>query len=153
MANTYTQVHVQFVIAVKFREALIAPAWEKQLYSYISGIIRNHGHKPLAVNGMPDHVHVFAGIHPSESMSTLMQTVKGESSEWINKQGFTRHYFRWQEGYGAFSYARSQVPAVFSYVLRQKEHHQTKSFLDEYKKLLVLFEIEYDPKYIFCEPK
>jgi REP element-mobilizing transposase RayT len=93
MGNTYTQLHIQFVFAVKFREALIDGSWEQRLYQYITGIVQNHDHKLIAVNGMPDHLHVFVGLHPVQSISDLMKTVKGESSEWINKEGFTAKSF------------------------------------------------------------
>jgi putative transposase len=102
MANTYTQLHIQFVFAVQNRMSLIQPAWENELFKYITGIVQNHKHKMIAINGMPDHVHVFVGLHPTQSISNLMQVVKGESSEWINQKGFALGKFQWQEGYGAF---------------------------------------------------
>jgi REP element-mobilizing transposase RayT len=102
MANSYTQLHIQFVFAVQNRESLIQPHWEEELYKYITGIAKNHKHKMIAINGMPDHIHIFMGLHPSQSISTLMQIVKGESSEWINTKRFVQGKFNWQEGYGAF---------------------------------------------------
>ena len=101
---------------------------------------------------MQDHVHIFAGIHPTQSIATLMQVVKGESSEWINQKKLSRNKFRWQEGYAAFTYAKSQVRTVYDYVLNQKEHHQTKTFLQEYTQFLDAFDVEYDMKYIFSPP-
>jgi len=109
MPNTYTQIHIQCVMAVKFRQSLIGAAWKEQLHKYITGIVQNHGHKMIAINSMPDHLHLFIGFRPNQSLSDLMRLVKGESSEWINKQQFTPSAFRWQEGYGAFSYSRSHV--------------------------------------------
>jgi REP element-mobilizing transposase RayT len=153
MANTYTQLHIQFVFAVKYRMCLIHPSWEDELYKYITGIVQNHKHKMLAVNGMPDHIHVFVGLHPTESISSLMQTVKGESSEWINTKGFVKGRFQWQEGYGAFSYTRRHVKMIIDYVLNQKEHHRRKSFLEEYREFLKEFEIDFDERYIFKEPE
>jgi putative transposase len=149
MANTYTQLHVQFVFAVQNRRSLIQPAWEEELFKYMTGIVKNHKHKMIAINGMPDHVHLFVGLHPAQSISDLMQFVKGESSEWINKKGFVSGKFRWQEGYGAFSYGHSQVEQVYRYVMNQKEHHKSRTFQNEYTELLKKFEVPFDERYIF----
>jgi len=149
MANTFTQLHIQFVFAVKNRASLIQSSWEEELYKYITGIVKNHKHKMIAINGMPDHLHVFVGLHPSQSISSLMQVVKGESSEWINEKGFVKGKFQWQEGYGAFSYGHSQVGKVYDYVMNQKQHHKKRTFLEEYRELLKKFEISFDEQYIF----
>jgi len=122
------------------------------LYQYIIGIIQNNGHRVLAINDMPDHVHVFFGMRPDQSLSDLMRKVKGESSEWINLQKFTTSSFRWQEGYGAFSYSKSQISAVCHYIETQEQHHAKKTFLDEYQEVLKAFDVAYDPQYIFKEP-
>lgn len=153
MSNTYTQIHIQCVMAVKYRQSLIAPEWKEQLHKYITGIVQNHGHKMIAINSMPDHLHMFFGFRPNQSLSDLMRQVKGESSEWINLQQFTPAVFRWQEGYGAFSYSRSHVQKVTSYVLNQDEHHRKQTFLEEYREFLKQFEIEYGERYIFKEPE
>ncbi|CAN5148836.1 hypothetical protein BH09BAC6_BH09BAC6_28400 [soil metagenome] len=153
MANTYTQIHIQCVMAVKFRQSLIQPEWKNQLHKYITGIVQNNEHKMLAINNMPDHLHLFIGFRPNQSLSDLMRMVKGESSEWINKQGFTPAIFRWQEGYGAFSYSRSHVKKVTEYVLNQEEHHRKKTFLEEYQEFLKQFEVDYDERYIFTLPQ
>src|SRR5690606_12559089 len=120
MANTYTQLYIQFVFAVQDRMNLIQPSWEEELYKYITGIVKNHKHKLIFINGMPDHIHLLVGLHPVESVSTLMQIVKGESSESINNRKFVIGKFRWQEGYGAFSYSQSQLNQVYNYVMNQK---------------------------------
>jgi putative transposase len=148
MANTYTQLYIQFVFAVQNRISLIQPSWEDELYKYITGIVQNHKHKLIAVNGMPDHLHLFVGLHPTQSISNLMQIVKGESSEWINKKHFVKGAFRWQEGYGAFSYSRSALHNVYIYIKNQKEHHEKTTFIDEYKNMLDEYEIDYDAQYI-----
>ena len=149
LANTYTQLHIQFVFAVQNRISLIQTSWEEELFKYTTGIVKNHKHKMIAINGMPDHLHLFVGLHPTQSISSLMQIVKGESSEWINKKEFVKGKFQWQEGYGAFSYGHSQVNQVYSYVMNQKEHHNKRSFLEEYTELLQKFDVPFDPKYIF----
>ncbi len=149
MANTYTQIHIQCVFAVQNRDCIIRNVWKDELYKYISGVIQNNGHKILAINGMPDHVHVFFGMRPVQSLSDLMQDVKGDSSRWINEKGFVKTKFSWQEGYGAFSYSKSHVNNVISYIRNQEEHHRKKTFIEEYNELLEKFEVEYDQRYIF----
>jgi REP element-mobilizing transposase RayT len=98
---------------------------------------------------MPDHLHLFVGMHPTQSISCFMQVVKGESSEWINTMGFIAGKFQWQEGYGAFSYGKSQIKIVHQYIMDQKRHHQKTSFVSEYKSLLMKFDIPFDEKCIF----
>lgn len=149
MPNTYTQIHIQFVFAVKFRNGLISPSFKEELYQYISGILKHYNHKLLAMNGMPDHLHIFIGMRPTQSISDLMQDIKGNSSKWINEKKFLKIKFEWQEGYGAFSYSKSHVNTVIEYIKNQEEHHKKESFRDEYLKFLKAFEIEYDERYIF----
>ncbi|MFD2941661.1 IS200/IS605 family transposase [Flavobacterium notoginsengisoli] len=151
MANTYTQLHIQFVFAVKYRKALIAPEWKDKLHKYITGIIQSHQHKMLCINSMPDHIHIFIGMRPTQSISSLMQNVKSETTKWIKEQNLCTN-FAWQEGYGAFSYSRSHVPNVIRYIENQEQHHKQETFLEEYQKQLRAFEIEYDDRYIFKEP-
>ena len=149
MANTYTQIHIHSVFAVQNRKCLIDNSWKDELYKYISGIIRNNNHKLLQINGMPDHIHIFFGMRPAQALSDLIKEIKGKSSEWINKKEFLRDHFSWQAGYGAFSYAKSQIPNVIRYIQNQELHHKKKSFTDEYKDFLKAFGIDYDAKYIF----
>ena len=152
MANTYTQVHIQFVFAVKHRDGLVHSSFKDELYQYIAGIIKYHNHKLLAINGMPDHIHIFIGMRPTQSISDLLQDIKGNSSKWINEKKFLKVKFEWQEGYGAFSYSKSQVNPVIDYIKNQEQHHATKTFQEEYLEFLKLFEIDYDERYIFKEP-
>ncbi|MEO5776903.1 MAG: IS200/IS605 family transposase [Flavobacterium sp.] len=152
MANTYTQIHIQFVFAVKHRNGLIYSSFKDELYQYISGIIQNHDHKVLAINGMPDHIHILIGMRPTQSISDLLQDIKGSSSKWINEKKFLKVKFEWQEGYGAFSYSKSNVNAVINYIKNQEEHHKVKTFQEEYLKLLDVFKIEFDERYIFKNP-
>ena len=149
MANTYTQIHIQAVFAVQNRECIIGNQWRDELYKYITGIIRNHDHKLLAINGMPDHLHVLFGMRPTQTLSDLLQDIKGSSSKWINDKKFVRVKFSWQEGYGAFSYSKSQLPQVIQYIERQQEHHKKTTFIEEYKEFLDAFGVEYDERYIF----
>ena len=152
MANTYTQIHIQFVFAVKHREGLIHSSFKDELYQYIAGIIKHHNHKLLAINGMSDHIHIFIGMRPTQSLSDLLQDIKGNSSKWINEKKFLKVKFEWQEGYGAFSYSKSQINSVIDYIKNQEQHHAVKTFREEYLEFLKLFEIDYDEKYIFKDP-
>lgn len=149
MSNTFTQIYIQFVFTVEHRNCLITKNWESELYKYITGIVRNEGHKLLAINGMPDHVHLFINIKPGQSISNLMQVVKASSSKWINEKKFTADKFKWQTGFGSFSYSKSQINDVIRYIENQKTHHKKKSFREEYLEFLKVFEIEYDEKYLF----
>jgi putative transposase len=152
MANTYTQLHIQLVFAVKFRVALIQKEWKDRLHQYITGIFQNNEHKMLQINSMPDHIHIFIGMRPNQSLSSLVQNVKTESSKWIKENKLCKS-FAWQEGFGAFSYSKSHVPEVIRYIQNQEVHHKKESFLNEYRRLLKAFEIDYNEKYIFKEPE
>jgi putative transposase len=149
MPNTYTQLYIHCVFAVKYREAVIEAEWEERLQKYITGILQNNGHKLLAINSMPDHLHFFVGLNPNQSISEMMKLAKGDSSEFINKEKFTKRKFQWQDGYGAFSNSRSQIDSVVKYILNQKQHHAKKTFRDEYLDMLKDYAVDYDEKYIF----
>lgn len=149
MANTYTKVYIQYIFAVQNRISLINPRWEVELYNHITGIVQNQKHKLIAINGIPDHIHVFVGMHTTQSMSELMQDVKEYSSKWINKNGYTKGKFQWQDGYGAFSYSKSHIDNVYKYIMNQKEHPKKKTFIEEYIEFLEKFEVPYDERYIF----
>jgi putative transposase len=149
MANTFTQIHIHSVFTVQNRDCAIMDNWQEELYKYITGIINYHKHKLLAINGMPDHVHILIGLRPAQSLSDLMQDIKGSSSKWINEKKFIRSKFSWQEGFGAFSYAKTDIPVLINYILNQKEHHKRKTFTEEYKELLKEFGIEYDERFVF----
>ncbi|MBI3718437.1 MAG: IS200/IS605 family transposase [Sphingobacteriales bacterium] len=153
MPNTYTQLHIQFVFAVKYRAALIHPGWKERLHQYITGIIQQNEHKLLQINSMPDHIHIFIGMRPNQSVSSLIQNIKTETTKWIKENKFCTSPFAWQEGYGAFSYSKSHVLNVIHYIQNQEQHHQKKTFLEEYVEFLKAFEIDYDERYIFTEPE
>ena len=153
MSNTYTQLYVHAVFAVKYRQALLSPEWDDRLRHYITAIVQNGGNKMLAINNMPDHIHLFFGMHPTQSVSVIMQQVKADSTKWINQEKLTKHTFTWQNGYGAFSHAKSQVDTVVKYIHNQQTHHAKKSLVEEYKTMLTRFEVVYDDKYLFKEPE
>lgn len=152
MPNTYTQIHIHVVFAVKNRSGLIQKEWKDELYKYITGIIQQHKHKLLAINGMPDHIHIFFGFKPTQSLSDLIQDVKGSSSKWINDKKFTKSRFEWQQGFGAFSYSNSHISNVISYIENQEAHHRKQTFIEEYKHMLTKFEVDYNEQYLFKAP-
>lgn len=153
MANTYTQLHIQLVFAVKYRAALIQKTWQTRLHEYMTAIFQHNEHRMLQINSMPDHIHIFIGMRPHQSISSLVQNVKTESSKWIKDNKFCKSSFAWQEGFGAFSYSKTHVPDVIRYIQNQEAHHKKEPFLDEYRKMLKAFEIDYDKRYIFKEPE
>lgn len=149
MASTFTQIYIQVVFAVKGRQSLISRSWETELYQYITGIVRTKEQKMLAINGMPDHIHFLIGMKPSCCLSDLVREVKKSSNTFVNEKHYSKFKFGWQEGFGAFSYSHSELSNVINYILRQKEHHQTISFKNEYLGLLKEFEIEFEDEYVF----
>ncbi len=151
MANTYTQIHLHLIFAVQNRRSLILDEWKIRLYEYITGIVQENKHKMIIINGMPDHLHIAIGMRPIQAISDLMQDIKGSSAKWINKNKLVKGKFEWQEGYGAFSYNKSLLPKLIEYIKNQEMHHQKKTFIQEYKAFLNLFEVDYDERYIFKE--
>jgi len=149
MANTYTQLYIHFVFAVQNRLSLIDQKWEENLYSYITGIVEKRKHKMMIIKGMPDHVHTLISMNPNESISDLMYHVKRNSSLWINDNRLCMGKFSWQEGYGSFSYGKSQVASLIKYIEQQKKHHKKRNFRDEYLEILKKFDVEHDERYIF----
>ncbi|MCC5945604.1 MAG: IS200/IS605 family transposase [Bernardetiaceae bacterium] len=149
MANTYTQIHLHLVFAVKYREGLIRKEWKDELYKYITGIVPNNKHKLMIINGMTDHIHILIGFRTHQSLADLMKDIKQMSSLWINERKFCKGKFAWQEGYAAFSYGQSQLPQIIKYIKEQEKHHQKRTFLEEYKEFLKLFEVDFEEKYIF----
>ena len=149
MPGTFSQIYIQYVFAVKGRENLLQKPWRDEVFKYMAGIIKAKGQKPIIVNGVSNHVHVFVGIKPSMPISDLVRDIKNNSSNFINDQRFLKTKFSWQEGYGAFSYAHSQLDNVYHYIENQEEHHRKKTFREEYIDFLRKFEVDYDEKYLF----
>jgi putative transposase len=149
MANTYHQIYLQTIFAVKYRNAVIDKKWKGQLLGVIGNLINERSCKTIIVNGVEDHVHCFIGLKPVVSVSELMKTVKAKSSKYVNDHLLTRERFEWQEGYGVFSYSQSQVDTVYKYIQNQEAHHQKQPFREEYLEFLKKFKIEYDEQYLF----
>jgi putative transposase len=149
MPNTYSQVYIQIVFAVGGRQNLIPKKHREELHKYITGIVQKRENKMLGVFCMPDHVHLLTGLKPSMSISNLARDIKAGSSNFINEKDWVKGKCNWQEGFGAFSYSRSQIDTVIKYILNQEEHHRKKTFREEYFELLKEFEIEFNEKYLF----
>ncbi|WP_028121419.1 IS200/IS605 family transposase [Epilithonimonas tenax] len=149
MANTYTQIYIQIVFAVKGRQNLIPKEHRDELHKFITGIVSNRGQRLFAIFAMPDHVHLLVSISPNVLISDLVRDIKAGSSKFINDKKWIVGKFNWQEGYGAFSYSKSHVDNVVKYILNQEEHHKKKTFKEEYLDFLRKFDIEYDDKYVF----
>lgn len=149
MANTYSQIYIQIVFAVKGRDNLISTRWKHDLYKYITGIITNEGQKLIAINGMPDHIHILVGLKPTKALSELVRDIKANSSRFINDNKWVLGKFEWQEGFGAFSYSHSQIPNVVKYIENQEEHHKVKTFREEYLEFLKLYDVDFKPEYVF----
>jgi REP element-mobilizing transposase RayT len=149
LANTYSQVYLHIVFAVKGRQNLIRAEIREDLHKYITGIITNRDQKLLSIFCMPDHSHLLVGLKPSISISDLVRDIKAGSSKFINDKKLIKGKFSWQEGFGVFSYSRSQIDNVIKYIQNQEKHHNKKSFKEEYIEFLEKFAVEYDVKYLF----
>ena len=148
MPNTYSQIYIHIVFAVRERDFMIKPERKEAIHKYIAGIILKRGHKLIAINSMPDHVHILIRYDPRTALADLVRDIKVGSSKYINDSRWLKAKFFWQEGYGAFSYSRSQLDNVIKYIENQEAHHRKKNFRDEYVDMLNKFDIEYDPKYL-----
>lgn len=149
MANTFSQIYLQFVFAVKGRQSLIPKKYKEELQKYITALVKNRNAKLLAVNCMPDHTHLFVGFKPNVLISDFIKEIKVETNELINSKKWIKGKFAWPEGYGVFSYSHSSISMVINYVNNQERHHQKKSFKEEYIEFLKIFEISFEEKYLF----
>ncbi len=149
MPNTYSQIYIQIVFTVKYRQNLISPKHREELHKFITGIITKRGQKLISIFAMPDHVHLFVGLKPDIAISDLVRDIKAGSSKFINKENWVNGKFSWQEGFGAFSYSKSHISNVARYIETQEAHHKKKSFKEEYIEFLDKFEIDYKEDYLF----
>ena len=149
MANTYSKIYIQIVFAIQNREASIQLSWETELHKYITGIIQEKGQKMLAINGTENHIHILIGMKPTCCLSDLVRETKKSSTKFVEEKNLCPHKFQWQEGFGAFSYGHSQLDVIIRYIANQKNHHQHKSFKDEYMGFLKLFDIDFKDEYLF----
>jgi REP element-mobilizing transposase RayT len=149
MANTYSQLYIQVVFAVKGRQNLISNTWKDELFKYITGIVTNEGQKLIAINGVSDHIHILIGIKPNKAWSDLVRDIKANSSRFINEKAWVNGKFEWQTGFGAFSYSHSNLTNVIRYIQNQEEHHKAKTFKEEYVTFLEAFDVDYKTEFIF----
>ena len=149
MANSFSQVYLHYVIAVKGRQHLLQKPWRDEVFKYMSGIITAKNEKSIIVNEVEDHVHIFVGFNTPMDYSHLIRDIKNNTTNFINEKKFLRTKFQWQEGYGVFSYSHSAIENVYNYILNQEAHHNKKTFREEYIEFLKKFEVEYDEKYLF----
>jgi REP element-mobilizing transposase RayT len=149
MANTYSQIYLQVVFAVKGRKSLIQREWKDELYKYICGVVNGKKEKVYAIGGVADHIHILLSVKPNILVSDLVRDIKCNSSKWINERQYVIGKFQWQEGFGAFSYTHWHLGTIINYINNQEEHHKKKSFKKEYLEFLEQFYIEYDEKYLF----
>jgi REP-associated tyrosine transposase len=152
MPNTFTQIYIQVVFAVEWRQSLIRPEHKEEIHKYITGILRNKRQKLIEINSMPDHVHMLIGMEPDIAVSDLVREIKKSSTNFINTKHLVRGKFNWQEGFGAFSYSRSSLDSVIRYIRNQEAHHQRTSFKNEYLAMLRKFDIAFDDRYLFDFP-
>ena len=151
MANTYTQLYFHIVFAVKGRKNHISKKWKDELYKYITGIVTNKNQKLMIINGMPDHIHILIGTKPNCTLSDLVRDIKANSSKWINQKQLIKGKFEWQIGFGAFTVSQSGVNHVVDYIKNQENHHEKKSFREEYIDVLNAYEIDFNSEYIFTD--
>jgi putative transposase len=149
MANTYTQLYIHLVFAIKNRDALIKKKWKDDLEKCITAIVQNHKHKLLAIGTMPDHAHIFIGYNVNQLVPDLVEHIKTSSNDWIKTNKLSKFKFEWQKGYGAFSHSRSQLDSVVKYILTQEQHHKKKSFRSEYLEMLRKNDIAFKDEYVF----
>lgn len=149
MAGTFSQIYIQTVIAVKGRQNLLQQPWRAEVFKYMAGIIKKKAQKPIIVNGVADHVHLFIGLRPSMAIADLMREVKNNTTNFINEKKWVKGKFSWQEGYGAFSYSHSHIKSVYNYILNQEQHHRKKTFREEYIEFLNKFEVPYEERFLF----
>ena len=149
MADTFSQIYIHLVFSVKERQNVIHKTWREELFKYVSGIVKGKDQKVFEIGGMPDHIHILISLRPNCMISELVNSVKTNSSKWINSRGFVKGKFNWQEGYGAFSYGQSQLDHVIQYINNQEQHHQKRSFKEEYIELLQRFNVKFEEKYLF----
>jgi putative transposase len=149
MAGTFSQIYIQSVFAVQGRENYLQKSWRDEVFKYMAGIVKNKGQKPIIINGVADHVHLFIGLKPSMAISDLIRDVKNNTTNFINEKKWISGKFFWQEGYGVFSYAHSQIETVYDYIHKQEEHHRKKTFREEYIDFLKKFQVPYDERFLF----
>ena len=146
--GSFTQIYIQLVICVKYKDRMLSRLIRKKIFKIMGGILNEYGHRPIIINGVEDHLHIFYSHNPNVSLSNTVKELKRRTSLYINNQQLFDKRFRWETGYGAFSYSKSHMERVYNYIERQEQHHLTKSFKKEYITLLKRYGIAHDPKHL-----
>jgi REP element-mobilizing transposase RayT len=150
MATTLTRILIHFIFSTKNRTPIITPQIEPRLHAYMRGISQNHDSPVLAMNGMPDHIHMLISISKNIAAADLMEDVKKDSSKWIKREGREFAGFRWQEGYAGFSIGESAVEQVRRYIANQKKHHRRTTFQEELILFLNKYNVAYDERFLWA---
>ncbi len=151
MANTFSQIHLHIVFAVKYRDAMLDYLWRNDLFRYIGGVIKNYGHIPVAIGGFIDHIHILIGCKPTINIPNLVKDIKLAANQWVQPKYKCK--FGWQDGYAVFSISKTHVEALTDYIRRQDDHHRTESMVEEFKRFLSINGVGYDERYVFHEPE
>lgn len=146
--TSYRQIYYQIVFGTKYRNPTINPKHEEELYKYIWGIIKEKNCKLYRINGIEDHIHIMSDLHPSIALADYVKDIKVATSIWMKDCGMFPDFEGWQDGYGAFTYSVRERDMIINYIKNQKQHHEKENFYDEYKRLLIENEIEFDEKYM-----
>ncbi len=149
MAGTYTKLFYHVVFSTKHRQEFITPAIEEDLHKYIAGIVRGIGGSCVAINGMPDHMHLLVILPPKTALSDALREIKANSSKWVHESKPALAKFGWQDGFAAFTVSKSAAEPVREYIRDQKLHHRGRDFQGELRELLARHEIEFDERYIW----
>ena len=149
MANTYSSLYYHLIFSTRNRTAWINDEIEQRVWEYIGGIARQNKMTALQVGGIEDHLHVLVMAPPVFSPGKIAQLIKGGSSLWIHTEYPALRNFAWQDGYGAFTVSRSNLPDVVRYIQHQREHHRKRTFQEEYLEFLLKHGIEYDERYVW----
>ena len=147
MPNTFTSLRYHIIFGTKNREPLLEPRLVDRMHSYLGGCVRTMGGVPLEIGGVADHAHLLVGLKPTHCVADVLRTIKKASSEWArHEMGFGT--FHWQDGYSAFTVGRKGIEPLRRYIATQVEHHQTKTFEEEYREFLKAHGIEFDERYL-----
>jgi len=147
--GSFTQIYIQLVISVKYKDCGLNKSFRNTVFKIMGGILNEQGHKPILINGVEDHIHLFFGLNPKITLSDTVKKLKRRTSIFINNEEYHSKKFRWQYGYGAFSYSQTHIERVYNYIANQEAHRARKSFKKEYTEFLKKYEVDYQEKYLF----
>lgn len=149
MGQSLVKNYVHLVFSTKHRQPLIHPPVEAELHAYLGGICNKLECTVIKIGSYTDHVHILCMLSKKIALMKLLEEIKSHSSKWIKTKGKDYENFYWQDGYGAFSVKPSEIDAVIKYIANQHEHHNKKSFQNEYRAILKKFNVDYDERYVW----